>query len=155
EPEEGGRVYEVKPANGSNSQLSLLGFGAGDINLKRIHIGDMLWKTSDPDLERRLRQSFQGDTPRYRRSITVEVHGSAGKPLTVIARDEVGHAVKLNSAMSLVPAEKQSLDAQRLEAQLGRLGGTSFNLSKLESFLQGPVMLPLSELNRLRRHMVA
>ena len=155
EPEEGGRVYEIKPANASHGELSVVGFGAGDLNLKRIQIGDKLWKTSDPDLERQLRQTFQRDTPRYRRPITVEVHGAAGKPLTVIARDKIGHTVKLNSAMPLVIAEKQPLDLGRLEKQLGRLGGTAFNLGKLESFLQGPVMLPLSELNRLRRDMVA
>ncbi|HTL58396.1 MAG TPA: U32 family peptidase [Candidatus Limnocylindrales bacterium] len=159
EQEEGGRVYEMKPAQPGKDQpngaLTVLGFGTGDLNLKRIRIGDKLWKTSDPELERQLRLSFQGNTPQYRRPITVEVHGAVGKPLTLIGRDELGHTVQLDSAMPLVAAEKQPLDVPRLKAQLGRLGGTSFELRKLQSFLQGSVLLPLSELNRLRRDMVS
>src|SRR5262249_33306856 len=37
---------------------------------------------------------------------------------------------------------------------LGRLGGTPFTLGKLENLLEGQVLLPLSELNRLRREVV-
>jgi putative protease len=159
EPEEGGRVYEIKRAAAGGRKragtLVLLTFGAGDLKLKRIHIGDKLWKTSDPDLERRLRQSFQGDTPRYRQPVSLEVHGSPGAPLTVIARDEIGRTVRCDSAMPLVKAEKQPLNAERLREHLGRLGGTAFGLGELHSFLQGSVLLPLSELNRLRRDIVS
>ena len=158
EAEEGGRVYEIKPARHTGGKQSdgavLLTFGAGDLNLKRVHIGDRLWKTNDPELGRRLRQSFQDNTPRYQRPLAMEVHGQAGAPLTIIARDEIGHTVRADSKMALVPAEKQSLKPQRLREQLGRLGGTSFTLDKLQSFLRGEVLVPLSELNRLRRELV-
>ena len=159
EPEEGGRVYEIKPAalssKGHLGPVVLLTFGAGDLNPKRIHVGDKLWKTNDPELDRRLRQSFQGDTPKYRRRLSLEVHGSAGTPLTIIARDENGHTARLDSAMPLVNAQKQPLTPEKLRDQLGRLGGTAFILGQHDSFLQGSVLLPVSELNRLRRELVA
>jgi putative protease len=57
--------------------------------------------------------------------------------------------------MPLVPAEKQPLTTGRLRDQLGRLGGTPFHLGDLLNQLAGAVMLPVSELNRLRREVAA
>lgn len=156
EPEEGGRVYEIKPVGrGSSSSRSLLSFGWGNIRFARIHPGDKLWKTSDPELERRLRQTFAGDAIRFQRPVSIEVHGQSGTPLTMIMRDEGGHVVRVDSTVPLVAAEKQPLDTARLRDQLGRLGGTPFRLDQLENKLSGPVMLPVSELNRVRRDAAA
>src|SRR5439155_20185992 len=69
----------------------------------------------------------------------------------LIARDEIGHVVQVESAMPLAKAEKQPLNTERLREKLGRLGGTPFKLGDLKNILEGDVMLPLSELNRLRR----
>src|SRR5262249_45587995 len=84
-----------------------------------------------------------------------EIHGKAGQPLTLIARDEIGHVVQLESAMPLEIAEKQPLTTEKLRAQSGRLGGTPFELGELANHLIGDVMLPVSELNRLRREAVS
>jgi putative protease len=131
-----------------------LRFGRGDIDFRHIHIGDRLWKTSDPELDRRLRQSYAGGTPRFQRPVLMEVHGLAGQPLTLIVRDELGHVVRLTSAMPLACAESQPLTTDRLREQLGRLGGTPFKLGELKNSLTDEVLLPVSELNRLRREAV-
>ena len=149
--EEGGRVYEVQ----TKGRETLLGFGHGDVDLKRVHVGDKIWKTSDPELDRRLRQSFAGDTPQFHRPLHFEVHGREGEPMTVIARDELGHIADCTSSMPLARAEKQPLTDDRLRDQLGRLGGTPFKLGRLQISLHGNVILPVSELNRLRREVVA
>ena len=151
QPEEGGRVYDLA----ARGRETLLGFGRGDIDLTRVHVGDKLWKTSDPELDRRLRQSFAGEKPQFRRAINLEVHGHAGRPMTLIARDELGNVAQVESAMPLAAAERQPLTAEKLREQLGRLGGTAFELGVLENHLAGAVMLPVSELNRLRREAVA
>jgi putative protease len=149
--EEGGRVYQVTP----RGTETWLGFGHGDVNFRRIHVGDKLWKTNDPELDKRLRQSFEGDKIRFQRPLHLEVHGLVGKPFTLIACDDEGHMAKLDSAVMLIAAEKQPLTTERLREQLGRLGGTPFKLGELENHLTGEVMLPVSELNRLRREIVA
>ena len=149
--EEGGFVYQVD----ERGTETWLGFGHGDVNFRRVHVGDKLWKTSDPELDRRLRQSFAGDAPRFQRPVEMEVHGLGGKPLTLIVRDETGHVAQAESAMPLAKAEKQPLTTERLRDQLGRLGGTPFKLGDLKNELSGEVMLPVSELNRLRREVVA
>jgi putative protease len=175
--EQGGRVYEVRRprvegrspkskvqsprsnvrspvSEGRISQFAELRFGRGDLDFNRIHVGDKLWKTSDPELDRRLRRSFAGDTPQFQRPILMEVHGLAGQPLTLIARDGLGHVVRLDSAMPLARAEKRPLTADWLREHLGRLGGTPFKLGELKNSLAGDVLLPVSELNRLRREAV-
>jgi putative protease len=149
--EEGGFVYQVDQRGAE----AWLGFGHGDVNFRRVHVGDKLWKTSDPELDRRLRQSFAGDTPKFQRAVEMAVHGLAGKPLTLIVRDESGHVVKVESSMPLTKADKQPLTIEKLREQLGRLGGTPFKLGELKNELAGEVMLPVSELNRLRREVVA
>ncbi len=156
EKEEGGRIYEVQAPRFKipGRQPTELRFGYGDVDFLRVHIGDKIWKTNDPELDRRLRQSFSGDKPKFQRPVEIEVHGCAGKPLTLVARDESGNVTKVESTMPLVKAQKQPLTEEKLRGHLGRLGGTPFRLGNLENFLTGEVLLPVSELNRLRREIV-
>ncbi|MGH7981094.1 MAG: DUF3656 domain-containing U32 family peptidase, partial [Limisphaerales bacterium] len=147
--EQGGRVYTVN-RRGSDAWL---GFGP-DINLACLHLGDKLWKTSDPELDRRLRQTYAGQGPKFQRSLSMEVGGALGQSLEMTARDELGNESRVKSAMSLTRAETQPLTPERLRAQLGRLGGTPFKLGELRSNLHESVHLPVSELNRLRRLVV-
>jgi putative protease len=155
--EEGGRIYEVQEPRFKipSLQLTELRFGYKDIDFLRVHVGDKIWKTNDPELDKRLRQSFAGEAPNFQRPIEMGIHGLAGKPLTLIARDEFGHITKIESSTPQTRAEKQPLTEGKLREQFGRLGGTPFKLGGLKNNLSGEVMLPVSELNRLRREAVA
>ncbi|MEY4088734.1 MAG: hypothetical protein RJB55_1005, partial [Verrucomicrobiota bacterium] len=143
EREEGGRVYQVEP--GGAGEITLR-FGRGDIDWRRVHPGQLVWKTNDPALDRELRATFDGETVRFQRPITLEVHGRSGQPLTLIANDGEGHVVRVDSTVPLTAAERQPLTPERLIDQLGRLGGTPFRLGNLESRLEGAVIVPVSEL---------
>jgi putative protease len=154
EKEEGGRVYEVRRIQ-DDGRTVLLAFGQGDINWKRIARGNKLWKTSDPELERQLRQSYAGEAPRHQRPLWMEAHGHEGVPFSLVVSDHQGHEVRVTSSMPLVRAERTPLDELRLRDQLGRLGGTGYRLDGLAYHLEAAVMLPVSELNRLRREAVA
>jgi U32 family peptidase len=145
----GGRVYGVQ----SQGRDLLLSFGRG-LDLGRLRRGDRLYKTSDPELEKQVRQTYAGDQPRVQSPITIEVWGQLGAPLRLIARDELGHIVQVESAMALAAAERQPLNADRLRDQLGRLGNTPYQLAALRDELADGVILPISELNRLRRSIV-
>ncbi|MFM7751732.1 MAG: peptidase U32 family protein, partial [Opitutaceae bacterium] len=79
EREEGGRVYQVEPDGAGEVTLR---FGRGDIDWRRVHAGQLVWKTNGPALDRELRATFEGETVRFQRPITLEVHGHAGQPLT-------------------------------------------------------------------------
>ena len=148
--EQGGRVVTMNPNRG----LTWVGFLDRHVDFSRVHPGDRLWKTNDPVLDREVRRTFEGDEIRHRRPVHFEVHGAVGIPLTVIARDETGAIAQVPSAISLTQAEKRPLTPDTLGDQLGRLGGTPFLLGRMESHLAGEVMLPMSELNRIRRELV-
>jgi U32 family peptidase len=150
--EEGGRIYQVDTQKDGSARLR---FGAGDIDFRRVRVGDRIWKTSDPALERELRATFAGEKIRHTRPVRIEVHGHAGAPLTVLIDDGQGHVATARSAELLAPAEKLPLDEERLRAQLGRLGGTPYHLDGLENHLEGALHLAPGALNHVRREAVA
>ncbi|MCP5522611.1 MAG: U32 family peptidase [Verrucomicrobiales bacterium] len=165
--EEGGRIYSVD----FDGPDAWLGFGRDDVDLRRVRAGNRVWKTSDPALERQWRQSFAGDQPRFQRGLRMRVQGRAGEPLRLrvegtapreasgpphrpaVAADgaHLWPGIELTSRVPLAVAEKRPLDTDRLSEQLGRLGDTPFRLETLVNDLEGKVILPVSELNRLRR----
>ena len=67
EPEEGGNVYEVKPIGstmpGEESTLVQLEFGYDDIDYSRIKPGDLIWRTNDPKLYKRLKPCLLYTSP--------------------------------------------------------------------------------------------
>lgn len=149
EGEEGGRIYQIN--TDARSGETFLRFGRDDLDLAKIRPGHRVWKTNDPALDRELRSTFEGEKIRHTRPVRAEVHGHAGSPLTLLLDDDQGHVARETSALPLTPAEQHPLDDTRLRDQLGRLGGTPFHLASLDNRLEGALMLPVSELNRVRR----
>ncbi len=148
--EEGGRIHTID-CHGSEATLR---FGKGSLNLKRIHPGHQVWKTSDPELEKRIRQSLAAKTPQFQRPVQIDVYGELDQPLTLVMRDELGHVVTADSDMPLAAAHTRPFTTERLQDQLSRLGQTPFKLDQFTNHLEGSVLLPISELNRLRRDCV-
>lgn len=151
-PEEGGRIYGVRPLRDGFVELT---FGSGAVDFQRIEAGHRLWKTDDPELNRDLRKTFEGEAPRQTRPLRFEVHGSAGAPMTLIVRDIEGHVVQVSSSILLMVAQKRPMTVESLGDSLGRLGGTPFHLGGMEVHLEGALILPVSELNRLRREAIS
>ncbi|AZB72461.1 peptidase U32 family protein [Synechococcus elongatus] len=147
----GGRVYQVEPIAGQRLRLCF----SREFDLRAVQVGDRLWKTSDPSLEKELRQSFSAEQPRWKQPVDLTVQGAIKQPLTVIACDRQGHQVTVQSEQLLQAATQHPLDRDRLAAQLGRLGNTAFELGSLENQLPDGLILPISELNRLRRQWVS
>ncbi|MFK7694712.1 DUF3656 domain-containing protein [Paenibacillus sp. HJGM_3] len=159
--EEGGRVYDVR-----RKGVKLEGEAAGglieivpgrsDVDLKRVHVGDRIWKTSDPALDKRLRQTFETDKPYRVFPVRVKVTGALGQPLKSWWTDlQTGHIVMVESELHLVQAEKRPMDEALFQEQFGRLGGTVFELAGLDVQLQGDLIVPMRELNQMRREAAA
>ena len=141
--EQGGSIYEMRG--------TALSFRHDLLRMEAIPAGTRVYKTSDPALNRMLRQSFENDIPlRKRKPLDVQVTGRAGAPLCVSCR-----GVTLESAMLLQTALKRPLTEVQFRDQFGRLGGTPFELGTIDFKVEGEVMVPVSELNRLRRDLVA
>jgi len=138
EHEQGGRVYQIEGGR--------IRFEHGKIRFAAVPVGARVWKTDDPQLNKALRQTFTRDLPPPPRRADLEVSGQAGGPLVLS-----GGGVQVRSASPLQPAHKHPLTDEMLRSQLGRLGGTGWELGELRNRLAPGLILPLSELNRLRR----
>ncbi|HRQ88098.1 MAG TPA: DUF3656 domain-containing protein [Bacteroidia bacterium] len=142
--EQGGRVYEI--------QGKRLRFGRGKVDFARLKAGHRVWKTDDPALNAALQSTYRREQlPTRKVRLRWKASGSVGEPLRL--RD-LGHGFEVVSAMPLEQAANRPLDAGFLQQQLSRLGGTVFELASLEVDLPGDAMMPVSELNRMRRELV-
>ena len=142
--EQGGRVYEVK-----GPRLLLQ---RGKIDFAKLKTGDRVWKTDDPALNATLQSSYQREQlPTRKTKVRWTVRGAAGEPLELA---DPAHGVAVVSSIPLEVAMNRPLTEAGLRDQLGRLGGTVYELAGLEVVLLDEVILPVSELNRLRRALV-
>jgi len=148
--EVGGRVWEVQ----EDADYTWLAFSDTGVDLRKVQVGNLVWKTSDPLLEKEIKKTWDVEEPAHRRPISAKVTGSAGHPLLLELSDGEGHEVSATTDVVLEPARKRPLDAAYLEAQIGRLGGTPYFLAGLECALEGEIMVPVSALNEVRRKAV-
>ncbi|GAB4190045.1 MAG: U32 family peptidase [Roseiflexaceae bacterium] len=153
EHEEGGRIYHVAALRGGQIELA---FGNGAINPARIRPGDLVWRTHDPELDRAARPYTQASAPVQRQPLHVRVTAHAGAPLTIVwalaERPEV--CVAVVSEEPLGTAQQRALTAEQARDQLGRLGGTPYQIAELELDAAGSPFAPASLLNQLRREAV-
>jgi len=78
---------------------------------------------------------------------------SSSRDVTTSARDERATRT-LSSAMPLQAARTAPLMTEKLREHLGRFGESGYELRELRNELEGNVILPIGELNRLRRELV-
>jgi putative protease len=137
--EQGGRIFAIRGRR--------LSFQHGHLDFSRIHPGDRVWKTDDPALEKRLRQSFAGNIePRRRESVALRVSGKENEPLVM-----AGHGVRAASNILLQPARTAPLTDDKLREHLGRFGDSPYVLGEMINEIEGALILPIGELNRVRR----
>ena len=145
--EQGGRIYQLKGGR--------LFFKHNHINFARLRPGHRVWKTDDPALMNSLRKSYAGRaTPRRLQPVDLRLEGKAGQPLVLTAVSGSMIAT-VTSSIPLEEARNAPLTEERLREHLGRFGESIFSLGRLENCIEGPVILPISELNRIRRELAA
>lgn len=154
EPEEGGRVYHVTPLPGGHLELQ---FGNGAINPARIRPGDLVWRTSDPDLEKQVRRWTQAPAPVRKQPVRLYVKAHEGTPLVLewILEAQPDLRVTVQADLPPGPAEQRVITVDFLHEQCGRLGNTPYELVAVELDLRGRPFVPSSLLNRLRREAIA
>ena len=157
---QGGRVYEIfrdgRPVTeAAAGDRVAVAFGTGAIDLTRLTGGSEVWKTDDPQLTRALRKTFAGERSRRQQPIDLAVTATVGQPLEVVASLADGRSCRLLADTPAEPAKRHPLDEATLREQLGRLGGTPFQLQTLTATITGTPMVPFSVLGTLRKRLVA
>lgn len=143
--EQGARVWQV------DGERLLFHRDQSGLNWGRIKPGQLVWKTDDPKLNKRLTVSWRNaKLEPVRDTLDIVVDGSAGKPMVLACGK-----VSVQSSEWLEVAQSRPFTNDVLMKQLGRLGGTEWKLGTLNNNLEGDVMMPVSALNRLRRALVA
>jgi putative protease len=155
----GGRVYEVFQAGRSLLDPVVSGcveltFARNGFDSGRLAPGQTVWKTDDPQLTSRLRKTFTNEKPLRRQPVDLHVTVAVGLPLTVTATTATGTTCTVASAEPAREAMKHPLDHETLRAQLGRLGGTAFELRDVTADITGRPMLPLSILGTVRKELI-
>jgi putative protease len=152
--EVGGRVMALQTRAGGLVALQL---GPGRVDLAGLKRGSPCWLTSDPQLESQLQKLAQAPAPERQQALDLWVSGALGMPLLLevaALAGTPGGPWRVASATPLEAASGAGLDRQRLEQQLGRLGGTPWQLGQLAIDLDAGLFLPVAQLNALRRQLV-
>jgi putative protease len=120
-----------------------------------VRVSDRAFKVYDAALMERAKTFYAGGAPVRRVGVAAEVFVSEGQPLTLTLRDADGNIGVGQTDFLAEAARKRPLSAETVQKQLERLGTTMFALDSLDFDCEGELMVPVSELNEVRRRAVA
>ncbi|WP_145167675.1 U32 family peptidase [Rubripirellula lacrimiformis] len=158
--QQGGRIYSLMDEDGQRCKsvgagcTVWIGFGKGELDWSQIQLDATVFKNDDPQLNRRLRQSFAGEDPRSRQPLDMHVVATVGEPLVVEARLADGRRFSVTGDQPLSAARNRPADETVIREKLGRLGGTAFVLRDLTLTATDQPMVPMGMLNAIRRSLV-
>ncbi len=131
---------------------------AGDIctvevaDTRGVKIHDRAFKIFDAELTAEARKFFNGDNDK-KFSVKAEVTARIGSPLILKMTDGENSATAQTDFIA-EPAKNRPLTFDTLFKQIGRLGNSVFTLENLTTDIDENLMMPVSELNEVRRKVV-
>ncbi|MFI4873805.1 MAG: DUF3656 domain-containing protein [Blastopirellula sp. JB062] len=157
--EQGGRVFAIY--RGKNRLEGAVASGEVELTLMRdsvdltqLHPGQKIWKSDDPELNRRLRKSYDGELAPREVDLRLAIFAAIGRPLRLVATVDGLPPLQLETEQPLEAARKHPLTVETLREQFSRLGETGFRLQALTAEIDGEPMAPLSVMGALRKQMV-
>ena len=120
-----------------------------------VRVSDRAFKVYDAALMERAKSFYAGGAPVRRVGVAAEVFVAEGQPLTLTLRDAEGNIGVGQTDFLAEAARKRPLSIETVQKQLERLGTTMFTLDSLDFQCEGELMVPVSELNEVRRRAVA
>ena len=132
--------------------------------VKRAHAGDVVWasvikgnvergskvyKTSDKELLEQAAASFAKGTRKT--DITANFTLKIGQLPVLSLSDDCGNSVSATGEVMPEKALNKPLTQDRISEQLKKMGSTPFNVAQLTLDIDNDVVIPISELNNIRR----
>jgi putative protease len=121
----------------------------------RPHEGDRVFKTLDYALMEKATITYASARNENKEPLDFALQIAEGKPVVLEARDRQGNYARVEGRFIVEKARKHPLMREDIARQLQRLGDTVFCLGELVLQLETGLMVPLSELNMLRRAAVS
>ena len=120
----------------------------------RVFPGDRVFKVYDGKLMDAAKAMYNTGAPVRRFGVRAVVRAAVGQPLYLSLTDEDGNVAEAETEFIGQEAMKRPLTEETLMKQIGRLGTSIFTLTGLKTEISGHVMVPVSELNEVRRKCV-
>ncbi|SHK26750.1 putative protease [Caminicella sporogenes DSM 14501] len=116
------------------------------------NIENIIYKTADIELLERARKSFAIENKK------VPIYGAIkcklGKKLEVYIWDTDGNYINFVGDKYVEKAVNKPLTEERIIKQMNKLGGTPYYFEKLEVELDDNILIPISEINEVRRNAI-
>lgn len=119
-----------------------------------VYPGDRAFKVYDAALMEAAKAMYNSGAPVRRIPVQARVHAAVGEPLSIQMKDADGNQAQAATEYIGQEAMKRPLSKETVEKQISRLGTSIFTLTDLQTDIQGQVMVPVSEINEVRRQCV-
>jgi len=125
-----------------------------DIQLEgRVYTNDRVFKTHDEKLLSEARESILTDDG-FKIPLEAEIYLTSGKPMQLVLADHRGTRVEVQTKTLAQPADQHPLNQEILQAKIGRLGNTPFELRNLKVHSDQDLLVPFSDINDTRRRAI-
>ena len=108
-----------------------IAFGRDDVDLAAIATGNIVWKTDDPEIRRRLETTYSRDVPTRRVPLAITATVEPDLRLRIVACDDAGHTGEALTDGPLELAQRHPMTVDLLRDQFSRLGDTPFELTEV------------------------
>ena len=122
-------------------------------NTRGVRVHDRAFKIFDAELTADARKFFTG-SPVRKISVDAQITAKIGDALTLTLTDVEGNSATAQTNFICERAKNRPLTSETLAKQIGRLGNSIFALGKISADIDADLMVPVSELNDVRRKVV-
>ena len=123
-------------------------------NLHGIKVHDRVFKVFDAELTEHARKFFTSAAPIRKLPIDIKFSAKLNQNIHITCSDIDNTIIEISSIVTATKAINKPLDEALVRKQLSRLGNTIFYLRNLLLDIDDNIMVPISELNELRRRAV-
>ena len=154
----GGRVTAkidaLTDADGKSVQTAAGGDTVSFAVVGTVNTGDRVFKVFDAELMKKAHRFF-GEKAERRIGVAVDVRAALNEPLQLTFTDTDGNTVCVATEFAAEKARKHPLDFETARKQIERLGTSIFEPTDFSAQIDDGIMMPVSELNDVRRRAVA
>lgn len=121
---------------------------------KPVERAKAIFKTSDALLLKQAAASYGTPSDVHKQNLYLHLTAKLGQPLLLEGWNDKHPVVQAQSDYIVELAQKHASSWEEARKQLDRLGNTAYRLESLEGEMDEGIMLPASELNKLRREII-